>query len=70
MVKEYSIDNMIGENVFAIIGYVKNAIRDVGFDERVVDEYRKKATSRDYNYACAVSREYIDMVNNKLKEVK
>lgn len=70
MVKEYSIDNMIGENVFAIICYVRNAIRYAGFDEKIVDEYRKKVTSGDYDNACAVSREYIDMVNDKLKEVK
>lgn len=68
MAKEYSIDNMIGENVFAIIGYVQRALRHSGFSKRVIDEYHKKVTSGDYTDACAVSQEYIDMVNDKLKE--
>lgn len=85
MVKKYSIDNMIGESVYTIIIYVINALRNTGFDEKVVDEYRNKATDfyeevvgeccrkvtdADYFHVCAVSREYIDMVNDKLKEVK
>lgn len=70
MAKEYSIDDMIGENVFAIIGYVQRALRHSGFSKRVIDEYHKKVTSSaDYTDACAVSQEYIDMVNDKLKEV-
>lgn len=85
MVKEYSIDNVVGENVYTIIIYVSNALRNTGFDEKVVDEYCKKATDfdekvvgeycrkvtdDDYSHVCEVSREYIDMVNDKLKEVK
>ena len=70
MVSEYSIDNMVGENVLSIINYVVKALRNTGFDEKVVDEYYKKVTSGDYDNACAVSRDYIDMVNDKLKEVK
>ena len=85
MVKKYSIDNMIGESVYTIISYVSNALRNTDFDEKVVDEYRnkatdfyeevvgeccRKATDADYFHVCAVSREYIDMVNDKLKEFK
>lgn len=66
MAKYYSIDNMIGENVFAIIGYVQRALRHTGFDNTVIEEYHTKVTSGDYYDACAVSQNYIDMVNGKI----
>lgn len=66
MAKYYSIDNMIGENVFAIIGYVQKALRRAGADKSVIAKYHKEVTKGDYFDACQVSQMYVDLANSMI----
>jgi hypothetical protein len=53
----------IGEdgNAFAVMGSVKNALRQGGADQEYIDKYLKEATSGDYDHLLVVSLEYVDV---------
>ncbi len=48
-------------NAFAVMGYVKQALRRAGADKEYIDKYLSEATSGDYNRLLAVSMEYVDV---------
>jgi hypothetical protein len=54
---------LIGEdgNAFAVMGSVKNALRQAGADQEYIDKYLKEATSGDYDHLLVVSLEYVDV---------
>ena len=59
----YDLDNYYGENAFAILGYVKDCMREVGFSHGEIETYTKKATSADYEYLVSVSEAMVDTCN-------
>jgi len=54
---------LIGEdgNAFAVMGSVKNALRQAGADQEYIDKYLKETTSGDYDHLLVVSLEYVDV---------
>lgn len=52
-------------NAYAVMGYVRNAMKEQGFDEAEIKEYLEKAKSSDYNNLLCVSMEYVDKCNEK-----
>ena len=55
----------IDGNAYAVMGYVKNAMKEQGFTEEEIKEYLDKAKSSDYNNLLCVSMEYVDKCNEK-----
>ena len=53
-------------NAYAIMGYVRIAMRRTGMSREDIDAYIKDATSSDYNHLLVVSSEMIDKVNEIL----
>lgn len=53
-------------NAYAIMGYVRIAMRRTGMSREDIDAYIKDATSSDYNHLLVVSCEMIDKVNEIL----
>lgn len=47
-------------NAFAIMGKVTRALKDAGQGD-LVDQYRKEATSGDYDHLLQVTFEYVDV---------
>lgn len=66
MANKYDLVGIDG-NAFAVMGYVREALRREGLRDRI-DEYTKAATSGDYNNLLAVSLKYIDMANEAVKK--
>ena len=63
--KAYTLVGVDG-NAFAIMGYVRTAMRRAGMSREDIDAYTKDATSSDYNHLLVVSCEMIDKVNQIL----
>lgn len=57
----------IDGNAFYIMGYVSKALKNTGHSD-LIDEYREKAMSIDYNHLLMVSQEYIDIANGDIEE--
>ena len=53
-------------NAYAIMGYVRIAMRRTGMSREDIDAYIKDATNSDYNHLLVVSCEMIDKVNEIL----
>ena len=53
---------LVGEdgNAFAIMGRVLKAMRRGGVSKEVMDQYKKEATSGDYDHLLCVTMEYVD----------
>ena len=51
---------------FAIMGYVRTAMKRAKMTKEDIDTYIKDATSSDYNHLLVVSSEMIDKVNDTL----
>jgi hypothetical protein len=64
--KEYSLVGLNG-NVFVIMAYVRNAMKDCKFSKDDINLYISDATSGDYNHALAVSQDWIDKCNEKVE---
>lgn len=48
-------------NVFAIIGSVSRSLRHNGVSEEEITEFRREATSGDYDNALATVMEWVDV---------
>ena len=63
--KAYTLAGVDG-NAYAIMGYVRIAMRRAGMSREDIDAYTKDATSSDYYHLLVVSSEMIDKVNEIL----
>lgn len=63
--KAYTLVGVDG-NAYAIMGYVRIAMRRTGMSREDIDAYTKDATSSDYYHLLVVSCEMIDKVNEIL----
>lgn len=68
MEDKYSLIGVDG-NAFSVMGYVSRALKREKLRD-LVDEYRKKATSSDYDNLLCVSIEYLDKANEKAREIE
>lgn len=57
----------IDGNAFSVMGYVSKALKHTGHSD-LVDEYREKAMSGDYDNLLMVSQKYIDIANGDAEE--
>lgn len=63
--KAYTLVGVDG-NAFAIMSYVRTAMKSAKMTKEDIDTYTKDATSSDYNHLLVVSCEMIDKVNEIL----
>ena len=63
--KAYTLVGVDG-NAYAIMGYVRTAMKRVKMTKEDIDAYTKDATSSDYYHLLVVSCEMIDKVNDIL----
>lgn len=63
--KAYTLVGVDG-NAYAIMGYVRTAMKRAKMTKEDIDAYIKDATSSDYNHLLVVSCEMIDKVNDTL----
>lgn len=63
--KAYTLVGVDG-NAFAIMGYVRTAMKKAKMTKEDIDAYTKDATRSDYNNLLVVSCEMIDKVNEIL----
>ena len=63
--KAYTLVGVDG-NAYAIMGYVRTAMKRAKMTKEDIDAYIKDATSSDYNHLLVVSSEMIDKVNEIL----
>lgn len=63
--KAYTLVGVDG-NAYAIMGYVRTAMKRAKMTKEDIDAYIKDATSSDYNHLLVVSCEMIDKVNEIL----
>lgn len=63
--KAYTLAGVDG-NAYAIMGYVRTAMKRAKMTKEDIDAYIKDATSSDYNHLLVVSCEMIDKVNEIL----
>lgn len=59
---KYSLEDVDG-NAYAIMGYVKNAMKREHCTKQEMDDYVADATSSDYCHLISVSLETIDRLN-------
>lgn len=58
----------IDGNVFNIMGYVTQAMRQCGFQKGEIDSYLKECTmSNCYSKVVVISIDYLNKCNNKIK---
>jgi hypothetical protein len=62
---KYSLIGVDG-NAFAVMGYVRKAMRSEGYSEEQIKAFTDKATSGDYNNLLAVCDEQIEEINKTL----
>lgn len=56
----------VDNNAFSVIAYVSNAMKKVGYNPSDIQEYRKKATSGDYDMLIVYSLDILEKCNEKL----
>lgn len=63
MEKEKPTVKLIGEdgNAFAIMGRVTGALKDNGYTKEEIDEYKKQATSGNYDNLLRVTAEWVNI---------
>ena len=64
MKETYTIVGVDG-NAFAVIGYVRNAMKRCKKSKEGIDAYSKDAMSSDYNHLLCVSEEMCEKLNNE-----
>lgn len=64
--KKYNLVGVNG-NAFAVMGYVRNAMRAEGFSRKEIEDYSKDATSSDYAHLISVSCDMVDECNARRK---
>jgi hypothetical protein len=59
--------NLVGVdgNAYAVMGYVRNAMREEHYTKEEIEAYTKDAMSSDYNHLICVSFSKIDEINEK-----
>ena len=62
--KNYSLVGVDG-NAYAIMGYVKTAMKECGHSKDEIKAYEEKAKSGDYYNLIAVSEEQIEALNEE-----
>ena len=62
MESKYTLVGVDG-NAYAIMGYVRRCMREVGMSQKQVDAYIKDATSDNYTHLLYVSSEMVDKCN-------
>lgn len=55
-------------NAFAVMGYVRKAMKECGFDEQEIKAYLDDAMSSDYDHLLAVSIEMVDKCNERVAD--
>lgn len=60
--KKPQVDSSMNGNAFSIISAVSKALKREGYSREVIDKYKEKAKSGDYDYLIRVSMEYVDFV--------
>ena len=63
--KPFSLVGVDG-NAFSVMGYTARAMKEAGYTQDEINEYRKLATSGDYNNLLALSCEWVDKCNEVL----
>ena len=61
---QYTLVGVDG-NAFSIMGYVSQCMKREKFTPEDIQDYFKRAKSRDYNNLLCVSMEYVDMCNER-----
>lgn len=56
-------------NAYAVMGYVRKAMRECGFTSSEIDAYTSQAKSGDYNNLLCVSMKYVDKCNERAEEI-
>lgn len=56
-------------NAYAVMGYVRRAMKECGFEQSEIDAYTSQAMSGDYNNLLCVSMEYVDKCNERAEEI-
>ncbi len=64
--KKYNLVGVDG-NAFAVMGYVRNAMRAEGFSRKEIEDYTKDAMSSDYSHLISVSCDMVDECNSRRK---
>ncbi len=60
--EKYSLVGVDG-NAFAVMAYVRNAMKREGWDKELIDSYTQEAMSGDYDNLLIVSVRMIDKLN-------
>lgn len=64
MKKKYTLVGVDG-NAFAVMAYVKTAMKKSGFSQEEISDYIKRATSSDYDNLIVESMNMIDKCNSR-----
>jgi len=64
---KYSLVGVNG-NAYAVMGYVKKAMKEVGNPKEEIDGYFRKAVSGDYNNLIAVSTDILEKLNQEMED--
>ena len=65
MAEKYCLVGVDG-NAYAVMGYVRNAMRECGFEKSEIDTYLQEAMSGDYNHLLYVSMDYVEKCNERV----
>jgi hypothetical protein len=63
--KDFTLVGVDG-NAFAIIGYVKKAMKEMRLTNEEISSYQKEAMSGDYNKLLCISMDVIEILNDFL----
>lgn len=63
--KPFSLVGVDGD-AFSVMGYTARAMKEAGYTQDEINEYRKLATSGDYNNLLVLSCEWVDKCNEVL----
>lgn len=64
MKKKYSLIG-VDVNAFAVMGYVRSAMKECGFNKKDIDSYLKRAMSAGYDNLIVESINAINECNNR-----
>ncbi len=64
---KYSFYNTPSSNAFAIMGYVRKIMKNEGFTLEEIEDYTGRASSGDYKGLVEVSKDMINLVNERSK---
>lgn len=67
MAEKYCLVGVDG-NAFAVMGYVRKAMKQSGFNEQEIKAYTDDAMSGDYDHLLAVSVEMVDKCNERVAD--